>query len=204
MAERDAVIASGLSVNWKAIADLDALGLALLWAAAETLGVAPGTVLPKLRQGRALRRKMLKALDTLVEWEHVAASEYKDILRGKGQVDTARDLLSLARLFRRDAAKLAGLHPVTEASVAEAERSGTELLRALKPAGAKPSAAVKALVDNRMVDRLYTLLHNAYAEVERAAGVIWRRGAAKQIPSLRTPAKRRKAPAPVVAPVAKD
>jgi len=200
LARRDAVVASGLSVDWKAIDNLDALGLALLWATAETVGVTPATVLPTLRLGRALRRKMLKAVDALVEWKHVAASEFKDILRGKGQVDTARDLLSLARLFRRDATKLAGLHPVDEASIAEAERVGTELLRLLKPAGTKRTAAVKSLVDNRMVDRMYTLLHNAYAQVEQAAGVIWKREAAKQVPSLRTRAKRSKT-AKVVVPV---
>lgn len=198
-AAREAVVNTGMKVDWQAIGDLDALGLALLWATAETRPVPPAALVPKIKQAWRLRRKLLKAVDALVAWELVTASERAEIVKGSGPIDTARDLLALARLFRRDAAVIVGKHPVTDEALAEAESLGTELVRALKPSRAKVVSARKSTDAARMEDRMYTLLHRAYSEVERAAGALWGRDAATQVPSLRSRTRQKSATKVVVA-----
>ncbi len=124
-------------------------------------------------------------------FELVPQGDLDHIVKGSGAIDTARDLLALAKVFRRDAAKLAGKHPVDEATLAEAERLGSELVQALRPGAGKRFVKANPIVSDRMVERLFTLLTQAYGEVERAAGALWGRGAGTRIPSLRTRARKR-------------
>jgi len=192
-ARRADILQTGLAVDWNAIDNLGTLGLALLWATAQTRAPQGQNLLPKIKRGRVLRRKLLKVLDGLVAFELVPKRDLDAIVAGSGSIDTARDLLALTLVFQRDAAKLAGKHPVDAATLAEASALGTELLRALRPGAGKAFPKANPVVQEGMVERMFTLLAQAYAEVERAAGALWGRAAAKRVPSLRTRTRRRKA-----------
>lgn len=195
LAARSAVKQTGVVVDWTAIENLAPLGLALLWATAQARTVDPQKLTPRIQRGRVLRRKLLRVVQGLVGFDLVPQATVDHIVKGSGSIDTARDLLALAKVFRDDAAKLSGKHPVDEATLSEAEQLGSELLQALRPASGKRFAKPNAIVRDRMVERLYTLLSRAYGEVERAAGALWGLDAGKHVPSLRARARRRRKPA---------
>lgn len=153
----------------------------------------PQKLTPRIQRGRVLRRKLLRVVQALAGFDLVPQATVDHVVKGSGSIDTARDLLALAKVFRDDAAKLSGKHPVDEATLSEAEQLGSALLQALRPAAGKRFAKPNAIVRDRMVERLYTPLSRAYGEVERATGALWGLDAGKHVPTAPPQARRRDA-----------
>jgi len=173
-----------------AIEGLDELALAVVFASSQVdRQVGHGKrVATVLRRGRELRELLLGVADMMAKVGLIPAEPVKKIRQGRGQFDTADDLVQLAALFRKHADKLKGKSPLTGEHIKEAAALGTELLGLLRPGGAaKPKdtpAELKAAIDDR--DRLWTLLVGRHKELRRAGMWIWGDEVDEHVPALQS------------------
>ncbi len=172
--------------------DVDALRLlpdqcrAVAFAAAAVPGAAAASAIgPKLVRARALRKKLFRGADALVD-AGLFPEKAVDVLHaGSGTLDTARDCVGLAALYRKHADKTRGKTAVTAAEVREASELGDELLTLLKPSRTKTVRAedVRKAADQR--DRLWTLVRRGYDALWRACAYLYgAEGVAARVPAL--------------------
>jgi hypothetical protein len=169
----------------KTLAALPRVALAVVFA---TTQVSPALsskdLLQKLADGAALRRKLLKAADSLAESGFLKPKEVDDIRAGTGKIDAAHDLVQLAALFLKNTAKIRGKHAITVKEIKDASETGTSLLKTLKPGRARPAKATPAIgVAER--DRLWTLLVQGHDALWRAGAYLFgRHEVDDKVPSL--------------------
>ncbi len=184
------------------IAELPELALAVIFAASQVdrSPASTGATAKLLERARAVRELLLTNAEALALAGVLPAREVARIRAGRGPIDTARDCVDLAALFRKSAAAVKGRTPITADQLAEAARVGTELLGVLKPTAAKRSRTVApdtaAAVDAR--DRLWTLVTERHDLLRRVGAWLFGLAAVEaQVPPLHArAAKPRKAPAP--------
>jgi hypothetical protein len=194
MAGRDALLAvrgdldaRSVPIDWDRIATLQSLARAVVYAAD---GVAANPresneVIALLAEARPLRRRLLASARSFALNGRCSAAEVDRIAAGRGAVDTAKDLADLARLHT-----VYGLvgdgSAITAAQVARAEFVGGVLREKIRPRGlGRPNGRTidqRAAVDLR--NRLWTVLVDTYALVERAGGFVWGRRMPAHIPAL--------------------
>lgn len=136
-----------------------------------------------------VRRKLLKAADSLAESVLIPQGEVDAIKEGKGKRDAVNDCVSLAALFRKYEAAIAGKSPVTKADVVEADAVGSRLQTLLKPKGTKRdrSAPVGVQASAEIRDRLWTLLLRRWDQLWRAGAVLFGRDEVdEKVPPLRS------------------
>ncbi len=92
---------------------------------------------------------------------------------GSGKLDTARDCVGLAALYRKHAAKTRGKTAVTAAEIAETAALGDELLKLLKPTRAKKTRPEDVKKAAEVRDRRWTLVKLTYDELWRACAYIY-------------------------------
>lgn len=97
-----------------------------------------------------------------------SADEVANIEAGKGYYDHGQDGVSLASLFRRHEADIAGLHPFTPTHLTEMERLGAWVSENVTPEGARPKQRATAGVSPALRDRMWTLLKRRHAELRKA------------------------------------
>lgn len=151
------------------LAALPELVLAVIYASSLVDRNAPTETREKLGRASELRGKLLPAAEVLASAGLLSSHEVARIRKGTGSIDTADDLVALARLFTDHADAIRGKTPVTTAEVREASNLGTELRTILRPKGSRRAPLDPDLtqtLENR--DRLFTLLASRYDVVRRA------------------------------------
>lgn len=155
-------------------ADLPELVLAVIYAAGLIDRNAPTETREKMARANELRGKLLPAAEVLANAGLLPTHEVARIRKGTGSIDTADDLVALARLFTDHADAIRGKTAITAVEVREASDLGTELRTLLRPAGARKApmdAELSQALENR--DRLFTLLVERYDLVRRAGAWIF-------------------------------
>ena len=164
---------------------IEALVQATIYADTQIPRVMPASELrKKLGVLRSLRRLLLKTADGLAEAGLISKAEVDKIREGQGDIDAAKDCVTLAALFTRNAAKLRGKHAVAAAQIKQAGELGAELLKSIKPARTKrEKAPVKVEAVDR--DRLWTLVEKRHDALWRAGAYLFGRAAAdEKVPPL--------------------
>ncbi len=189
LAVRADLDARHLPVDWSAIESLESVGRAVIFAAGrvEAEPRRSSEVLVGLREARPLRALMLANARAQAMAGRCSSIEVDRIVRGRGAVDLAQDLVDLAFLHTNDGLTAAG-SAVTDAQMWRAKALGSSLLTLINPRGHdRPSRLSNAQRDARVLrDRLWSVFVDTYAEVERAAGALWGRQLALHIPALQT------------------
>ena len=169
----------------RALASLEELALAVVFASTQVVRPGASRELPALTsRAAALRALLLRTAEALTLAGLLPAAEVRKIRGGRGRLDAARDLVALAALFGKHAAALKGKHAIGAAQLKEAADLGTSLLTLLKPGRARRSIAGLALgADER--DRLWTLLVLGHDRLWRAGAYLFGRAAVgAKVPSL--------------------
>jgi hypothetical protein len=190
VAERTRIANELPAIDVAAIGALPGLALATMYASSLVRAGSDGALRAKLAEGHKLRARMLSAARALADAGVLAEKAVADIEHGHGSIDTAQDLIALAALFKKNATKIAGKHPVSDADVVKAATFGTELLTVLRPKRAKHEKPrdVTAATDTR--DRMWTLLTQRWDTAWRAGAYLFGPDEAHaRVPSLQSHAK---------------
>ncbi len=141
-----------------------------------------------LAKARALRAVLLASADAMEKADLIPTAAVKKIRKGRGTLDAADDLVQLAALFRKHAAKLKNKSPVSSEMIKEAAAIGSDLLASLKPKHAKRKAAstpeIEEAVDAR--DRTWTLLVQGHRDMRRAGMWLWADQVDMHVPPLQS------------------
>lgn len=204
LAERDAIEASGLTVDWKALEEIPRVALGLVYAAEQVDGRSSANteLQRKLARGRVLRDIGVSSADTLAKSGDLPAEEVRKLHLGSGPLNMARALVKIATFFVRFQSEVKGKTPFTPALVRESEQLGSELLKVVKPGGA-PRTPSKTFTDaQRDRDGFATLLVERYEVLEQVAGSRWGRNLGEHVPALQSRVRkaRKKKPKPAPAP----
>jgi hypothetical protein len=184
------------TIHVKELAELSELALAVMFAAAQVDRANDGSTPKLLVEARELRDLMLTGAEALAKAGLVPSREVARIREGNGLIDTAQDCVDLAALFLKHAKKVKGKTAVSKDDVKQAAKIGTELLRRLKPKGAKgkgPEGLAEA-VANR--DRLWTLLVKRHRELRRVGMWIWADEVDAHVPALQSRVAKKKSDKP--------
>ena len=169
-------------------AELKLLAGALLHAAAQ---VAAGAVTMsqkerELKLGRLheLRAPMLLCAEALALLDLLPRQRVEQIRSGSGPFDAAQDGVALANLYAEYAAALHDKQPFTQELLAEIAGLGHELMRAIRPDGARPSVSREAAAASEARDRLYSLLVERYTDLRRAGFYLFGEEMDEKVPLL--------------------
>lgn len=195
MAERARIEADPAApkVDFARVAATVRVAEALVFAAsaASNAAVAKGVTAAKMVAVYEARDVLLANAVSLVKSKVIKGNDadtVANIMKGKGPIDAAQDLVALAALFRRIAASIKGVSPVTPAMVQEAASLGSEALTMLMPEGVEPvsDAPDAAAQAAEMRDRMAALLSRSYAYVARIGGWLWGHDVDAHVPLLRS------------------
>jgi hypothetical protein len=182
----------------KALRALPDLARAVVFAAAEVQRSGPrkDDLRPLLSRARELRARLLSSAESLAAAGLVPSAEVAKIRAGLGVLDSARDCVALAALFRDHAAAVKGKSPVTRAAIDEADKVGAELVARLKPAAAKPAARAQLPAPTAASrDKLWTLLVRRHDALWRVGAYLFGRDVDRHVPALQAEGAKRKAAA---------
>lgn len=174
-------------VDVKALRALPDLARAVVYAAAEAERAGPQPKqqdIPKLlARARTLRDLLLASAESLATAGVFPSNEVAKIREGLGPLDSARDCVALAALFRRHAAAVKGKTPVKADLVDETERLGADLVERLeaRKAPRPPTSLASALAAR---DKLWTLLVRRHDILWRAGAYVIGRNVDKFVPGL--------------------
>lgn len=127
----------------------------------------------RMMRARQLRQFLLLHAEAAAVIGLVPEESVERIRAGRGAIDEVEDLGALVALYGRyDAVLGGGKTLVTPEHLAEAERLAMSLQAELRPVSAKPKAKsideeIAHATDMR--NRMWTLLHKAYSELQRVA-----------------------------------
>ncbi len=190
-------------VDWSRVESIDSLCRGIAYLASRSGAYPPptGEVLALLQEGRPLRRQLLASATAQSLAGRCPAAEVARIVRGRGALDTAADLVDLAFVHTHHGLT-GGNASVTEAQVARAKALGTTLRHLIRPNGAPPPPRSSGHIDViALRDRLWTVLLGVHADMERAAGALWGSQLRQHVPPLRSRhVPRKKKPKAPVAP----
>lgn len=153
--------------------DTEALALGLVYAANAT-GLVAGRsstgISELIKEGRVLRNVLIPAAEAAAASGLLPLAIVQQIKKGKGSLDMAKDCVALADLFQTNAEKLRGKTAISAAQISRAALVGSELIKLVRPKGAKGGRAKSSekvdLAHAR--DRLWSLLLLRYDRLERA------------------------------------
>ena len=189
------------------IATLPDLALGLIFAVNQVDRGAGTAALPGLLGAASpLREAMLVTAEALALQGLLPAREVRRIRAGRGSIDSAKDLVDLAALFRKNAGALRGKSPITVEQVRQAADLGTELLQLLRPTSRKKTPAMTPAIQQQLDDRdrLWTLLVQRHDLLWRAGAWLLGRDVTHRVPGLqgrrRRPSRALPPPAPSPAP----
>jgi hypothetical protein len=158
-----------------------------------------------LAEGAPLRERLLSTAELYAKLGLLDAEPVAAIRKGTGYVDTANDLLALARLFRGHWSALEGKVPVTRDEVERAGTLGVDLLGLLAQRQAGTDGAGSPSAYDVAKGRLFRRLARAHSQARRAVVYLrWNEGDADQlVPSLfqGRPRRRRAVETPAEPPV---
>ncbi|HEX4515506.1 MAG TPA: hypothetical protein VH054_18295 [Polyangiaceae bacterium] len=172
------------SIDWTGLAALPRLALAVCFAHSQVVTATPAASdLPSLlARGRALRKLLLDAASALATAGLLPAAKVDAIRAGTSSLDSARDCVDLAAVFRANAARLKGKHAVTNEQIGDAATVGTELIKLLKPVKKEKAPELASSQDAR--DKLWSLLCERHVEARRLGMFVWVDDVDAHVPSL--------------------
>lgn len=131
-------------------------------------------VLPLLVAARLIRRRLLKNAEGAAEYTLVPKERVENIKKGKGPLDTARDCIALAALYRECKESLSGKTPVSGEDIDRCSQLGTQLLGLLKPEKAIEieEAPEEIAAAYQVRDRFWTLLVQQRELLWKLAGLV--------------------------------
>ena len=170
---------------------------------------SPGTIEGLLKTAHAIRRKLLKGAEALVESDVIPDADLAPIRPGRGKVDMANDCVGLAALYRKYEKKIAGKTAITAADIAAADEAGSKLQTLLKPRGTpadnRLAPALATAVETR--NRFWTLVEQRHELMWRIGAWLWGHAVDEHVPPLQSRTVTRASaepdaavPAPEVAP----
>jgi hypothetical protein len=187
--------------NLGEIEELPRLVLAVLFADTQVERVAPQSDIGKsLARARELRALLLATAEALALVGALPPAKVKEIRKGRGSIDAARDCVDLAALFRKYAADIRGKHAITAEQIEECGTVGTTVFTQLKAHRARTGEPTKRDgADTR--DRLWTLVvQRAHALFRVGAYLFGREDVDAKVPPLQahrsSPKKAAHAPTP--------
>lgn len=189
--ERREIVEKLPGIDVARLHELPELALAVVYAAALAARAA-GEVPTKeyqrlLSRGHAVRRPLLLSLEACAEVGLLPAGEVKPIRSGRGPLDLAGDLVTLAALFRKHSSVLKNKTPIMATHIEEATEIGTSLQMFLKPKGTPvvktPRTPEQAEGDR---NRLFTLLVRGHAELRRVAAFLFGDQMPNHVPALQS------------------
>ncbi len=161
----------------KTILELRSLVLALVYADSRCVEAgSPKAIADAQSTLRPLRQATLSYLEAASNevCGLVPAERVRVIREGKGQVDEARDALTITAVFKEFSEALNGKHPFTPAQLATLAAKGVFLLRALAPTDAATSKAPsEPSQDEQVRDGLWTLIVEGYDTALLVAAKAW-------------------------------
>lgn len=139
LAARAALEATGLRVDWAALATLPELGLALVYAAEQVAGFggANADYQKTYARARIVRDIGMSSVETLVKSGDLTAADLKRLRKGASPLHLAGELDGLARFFAEKGEVFRGKSPFTAALAREAAQLGAELMRVVTPKGGR-------------------------------------------------------------------
>lgn len=152
----------------------------------------------RMARGRKLRQLFLHQAQAAAILGLIPEEAVDRIYAGRGAIDTVEDVVALVALFRRHDDVLAGRTLVTPDLLDEGERLAAGLQAELRPITAKPKPKT---LDEELAEamdirnRMWTLLHTSYAELQRVAAFLGITG----VPSLQSRKALKKKTAPKTA-----
>jgi len=181
-------------VDVEAIESVPRYSLAFLGATHRlNLVASPDSALPtRLTRARQVRKGLLHIAQGAAALGLVPSAAVKRIAKGSGSLDTARDLIELAMLFRDFDAACRGKLTIDTRFLDEATELGTWLRDTLRPADAMPrpkDVEIREATLDRA--RIWTLLSEAYDELLRVAAFL-----RIDVPSLQSRRGMKKKPKP--------
>ena len=184
--------------------DTEALALGLVYAANATglvAGHSSTGISELIKEGRELRNVLMPAAEAAAASGLLPLAIVQQIKKGKGSLDMAKDCVALADLFLTNADKLRGKTAISAAQISRAARVGSELIKLVRPKGAKGGRAKNSekVELSHTRDRLWSLLLLRYDRVERTLAYL--AGPRNGAPALQSRlSSRRKGAAKVVEP----
>lgn len=179
-------------VDVKALRSLPDLARAVVHAAEEVARMSPPPADTKaakaelrklMMRARTLRELLLTSAESLVAAGVLGAAELAKIRSGLGPLDSARDCLALAALFRKHHGEVRGKTPVAPETIDEAERVGAELSKRLEAAKAqREPTSLDVAVATR--DKLWTLLLERHDILWRVGAYVFGRDVDRMVPPL--------------------
>ena len=135
-----------------------------------------------------LRKKMLSGAEAAGAAGLLPTKEVDAIRQGRGKLDAADDLISLASLFTKHKKKLDGKTAVTPENLQEAKALGLRLKAKLKPGAVKSKKAKDAGQLNAadLRDRLYTMVLNAHEVAWKLGAMVLGKDVDRHVPPLGT------------------
>jgi hypothetical protein len=156
-------------ISVKAILELPALALGLVYADGRVSKATAGEIDAALAKVSSLRELTLSYLEIAGALGLIPLGRAQTIRAGKGKLDNARDCVDIAGVFEEYAAVLAGKHPFTKEQLTELATTGTWLVKNISPKGAvkdpaqrDPAAAIR--------DRFWKALEDGHDDL-RTVGV---------------------------------
>jgi hypothetical protein len=123
-----------------------------------------------------LRNVLMPAAEAAADSGLLPLAIVQQIKKGKGRLDMAKDSVALADLFLTNADKLRGKPAISAAQISRAARVGSELIKLVRPKGAKGGRAKNSeKVDlSHARDRPWSLLLLRYDRLERTLAYLAR------------------------------
>jgi hypothetical protein len=137
-----------------------------------------------LLEANALRRLLLRSAEAAGEAGIFTAQELAKVKEGRGPFDAASDCVALAALFTKHAQALEGKTAVTDGQVEQAAGVGAELLRRLKPKGARRKADAGTMSAAEARDRLWTLLAQRHERLWAVGAYVFGHAVDEMVPGL--------------------
>lgn len=189
-AQRDALAKdpSAPRPDWKRLSAVVDIASALVFAVerASEDKRSNGSLSRDLKEAWELRQLLLGDARVQARKGVFKAGDVRRIERGSGSLDAAKDCIALAALYREHAAALRGRSAVTAAEVKRAAELGSDLTQRLKPKRMKRERTKtgEQLAAAQLRDRVWTLLVERYALIERLGGWLYGRDLDAHVPSL--------------------
>lgn len=188
LAERAAVEASGLRVDWRALEESPRIALGLVFACERIDGAAGvnHALQTDLARGRVLRDIALGSVTSLASAGVVPADSPAKLKGAVGPLNLGKLLAKIAAFFNKHRDAVKGMTPFKPELVREAAEIGARLVKTSKPAGALASKS-KSLSDaQRDRDAFAALLSQRFELLDRVGGSRWGRSVGEHIPALQS------------------
>lgn len=188
LAERAAVEASGLHVDWRALEEMPRIALGLIFAGEQIDGAAGvnHALQTDLARGRVLRDIAVGSATSLASAGVIPADSPAKLKGAAGPLNLGKQLTKIAVFFSKHGDAVKGMTPFKPELVREAAAIGARLVKTSKPAGTLTPKARRIADAQRDRDAFAALLSQRFDLLDRAGGSRWGRSVGEHVPALQS------------------